>query len=220
MKLPSKISNECLVIIPSYNEKKNLPQLLRKINQKKYFILIVDDCSTDWSHLLVEKLCNKIIRNKKNLGVDASINQGFKFAIKNNFKYIITLDADGQHKPEYLDKIFKYLKSYDLVVTQRDKFPRLSEKVFSIYSKFFFNIDDLLSGMKGYSKRLFNEYKCYDTINSIGSELAIYALKNNYKFKILSIKVNSRDGASKLGGILKGNFKIFRALIKVLYLFK
>ena len=117
-----------------------------------------------------------------------AINRGFSFALK-KFKYIITIDADGQHDPRYLHKIQKYLKKkYDLVITQRKKFPRISEKIFSIYTNKYFNSPDLLSGMKGYSYNLAKKYGCYDTINSIGTELAAYAIVN--KFNHVTVKIN------------------------------
>lgn len=213
--------NKCLIIIPAFNEEKNLPKLLVQIDRKKYYVLVVDDGSSDKTLDVIKNKCDKIIRLKKNLGVDMALNKGFKYAIKKQFQYIITMDADGQHKTQYLNKIYDMLvKKNDLVITQRKSFPRFSEKIFSIYTKKKFKVFDLLSGMKGYSINLVNQYKCYDTINSIGSELSAYAISNKYKFKLLNIKVNNRKGESRLGGMIRGNYKILKALIKLIILLK
>lgn len=207
-----------IVIIPAFNEAKTLPKILKKISSK-FFKLVVDDCSTDNTFLASKNYCNKIIKLKKNSGVDMAINRGFSFALKKKFKYIITIDADGQHDPRYLHKIQKYLKKkYDLVITQRKRFPRFSEKIFSIYTNNYFNSPDLLSGMKGYSYNLAKKYGCYDTINSIGTELAAYAIVNKFNHVTIKINVKERKDTSRLGGILKGNFRILRALMNLHFL--
>jgi glycosyltransferase involved in cell wall biosynthesis len=203
---------DTIVIIPAYNEEKTLPILLKKIDSEVYK-LVVDDCSSDGTFQKTKNLCDKIIRLKNNSGVDNAINKGFEFALKNKFKYIITIDADGQHDPKYI-KIIKNLlrNNYDLVITQRNNFPRISEKIFSLYSAHRFNVPDLLSGMKGYGYQLAKKYGAYDTINSIGTELSAFGIVNNYKYKLLKIIVKDRKDTSRLGGILKGNFRIFKAL--------
>ena len=203
---------DTIIIIPAYNEEKTLPLLLKKI-ESKVFKLVVDDCSSDRTFLKTKNLCDKIIKLKNNSGVDNAINKGFEFALKNKFKYIITIDADGQHDPKYIKNIENLLrKNYDLVITQRNNFPRISEKIFSFYSTNKFNVPDLLSGMKGYSYKLAKKYGVYDTVNSIGTELSAFGIVNNYKYKLMKIIVKDRKDTSRLGGILKGNFRIFKAL--------
>lgn len=206
-----------IVIIPAYNEEKTLPKILRKIDSK-FFILVVDDCSSDDTYLKSKSLCDKIIRLKKNSGVDNAINIGFTFALKKKFKFIITIDADGQHNPKDINKIYFYLKKkYDLVVTERKNFPRISEKIFSIYTNHNYKLPDLLSGLKGFSYNLARKYGKYDSINSIGTELATYAIINKFKHISIKIKIKKRKDESRLGGIIKGNFRILKAL-KNLYL--
>ena len=206
-----------IIIIPAYNEEKTLPKILKKINSR-FFKLVIDDCSSDDTYLKSKNLCNKIIRLKKNSGVDSAINKGFAFALKKKFKYIITIDADGQHNPKDINKILFFLKKkYDLVVTERKNFPRISEKIFGIYTNYNYKLPDLLSGLKGFSYSLARKYGKYDSINSIGTELATYAINNKFKYISIKIKIKKRNDKSRLGGIIKGNFRILKAL-KNLYL--
>lgn len=207
-----------IIIIPAYNEEKTLPKILKEIDSK-LFKLVIDDGSTDKTFLVSKNYCDKIIRLKKNRGVDRAINKGFDYALKNKFKYIITIDADGQHNPNYIKRI-RYLlqKKYDLILTERKNFPRISEKIFSIYTNNNYKVRDLLSGMKGFSYNLAKKYGTYDTINSIGTELAVYGLSNKYKHISIKINVKERKDESRLGGILKGNFRIFKALKNLYFL--
>jgi glycosyltransferase involved in cell wall biosynthesis len=207
-----------IIIIPAYNEVNTLPKILKKISSN-FFKLVIDDCSSDNTYLKAKNLCDKIIRLKKNSGVDKAINAGFNFAIKNKFKYIITIDADGQHDPRYINQIETLLKkSYDLVITQRESFPRFSEKIFSIYTNYFYRTPDLLSGMKGFSYKLAKKYGCYDTINSIGTELAVYGIINRFRHTTIKIRIKNREDNSRLGGFLKGNLRILKALKNLYFL--
>ena len=69
------------VLIPSYNEIGNL----KKIIKKKYNFVIVDDCSSDGTNLLLKKKKIKFIRNYKNLGYEKSLIKGMKYIINNKF---------------------------------------------------------------------------------------------------------------------------------------
>ena len=74
-----------------------------------------------------------------------------------------------------------------------------------------------MSGLKGFSYSLARKYGKYDSINSIGTELATYAINNKFKYISIKIKIKKRNDKSRLGGVIKGNFRILKAL-KNLYL--
>lgn len=207
-----------LIIVPAYNEANTIGNLLKQIDNK-YDVLVVDDGSTDSTSDLSEKLGAKVIKSKKNNGVDYSINIGFEYAVKNDYKYVVTIDADGQHSVGDLEKIINVLKNQDcdLVISQRNNLPRISEKIFSMYTQFKYGIKDLLSGLKGYNIEVFKQYGTYRSFNSIGTELSVFTLKKGYRIKKIDINVNDRKDKPRLGGIFLGNFRIIVALIKLIF---
>ena len=74
-------------------------------------------------------------------------------------------------------------------------------------------MNDLLSGLKGYNLNTFKKYGCYDSFKSIGTELSFFSIfKYKASFKVIKIKVRKRVDNPRLGGILKANFKILKAL--------
>ena len=114
---------ELSVIIPIFNEEKNLEILLSEIyetlNNKFIFeIVAVDDCSTDSSLIILNKLSKesnlKIIRNFKNEGQSFSIYKGVKNSKYNN---ILTIDADLQNNPIDILELANYYfnSNYKLV---------------------------------------------------------------------------------------------------------
>ena len=103
--------NKNLLFIPTYNEKKNILPLINKIKKYVKFkndILFVDDNSIDGSKEIFNKLKEKnilIINRKKKLGIGSAHKAAIKFAYKNNYHYLISMDCDGTHNPINIPKL-------------------------------------------------------------------------------------------------------------------
>ncbi len=110
------------VIIPVYNEENSIKDVIERIpNHRKYEIVIVDDGSTDNSVSKVKEINRDniiILQHQKNLGYGAALITGFKNATGN---IIVTLDSDGQHKPEEIEKMMEPIlqNKADLVIGSR-----------------------------------------------------------------------------------------------------
>lgn len=201
-----------VVLIPSYNEGNKIINILQKL--KKYNTIVVDDGSTDKTHLRVNKLCTHFLRNKKNIGYQKSIEKGLKFAIKNSYDGVVTFDADGQLNTSYLKTFFKHLKKgYDLVIGIRNYVPRISEKIFNVYTSRKFDVKDILCGLKGYNLKTINKEVLDQDYNAC-SNIALDYIKNKKNIRKVSIKIKKRNGDSKFGNFFLGNIKIFKDLFK------
>ena len=116
-----------LIVIPTYNEKPNITILIKKLiklYKSKFQILIIDDNSPDCTSAEVLKLKKKykfikLKSREKKLGIGSAHKYGIRYAIKNNFKILITMDADGTHNPKYIKKFLSLIKKYDLITTTR-----------------------------------------------------------------------------------------------------
>jgi dolichol-phosphate mannosyltransferase len=105
---------DTLVIIPTYNEKENIENIIRTtFSQKKAFdILIVDDSAPDGTAQIVQKLQGEFpkslfleIRKEKN-GLGAAYIHGFKWALARDYEFIIEMDADFSHNPKDLVRLY------------------------------------------------------------------------------------------------------------------
>ena len=94
------------VIIPVYNEEKSIKDVINRIpNHRNYEIILIDDGSTDKSVLKIKEIERDniiLLQHQKNLGYGAALITGFKNATGN---IIVTLDSDGQHNPEEIEKM-------------------------------------------------------------------------------------------------------------------
>ncbi len=208
-----------VVIIPSYNEIETLPKIIKDILKKNIQVIVVDDNSIDNSIKVIKNLNIILLKNRERLGYEKSLNRAFRFAKKKKFKYLVTLDADGQHHTKDIDRIFKKLvrgRNF-LVIGERNKKQRIFEYLFSIYTNKFFNIKDPLSGLKGINLEKVGPNASNIPFNNSGTHILLQCIMKKLKIGTIRIKMKKRIGRSKYGNFLSSNYKIFYSLIYFIY---
>lgn len=103
-----------LVIIPTYNEKENIENIIRvTFDLGDYHILIIEDNSPDGTAEIVKKLIGEypdrlfIIERKGKLGLGTAYITGFKWALEHEYDYVFEMDADFSHDPHDLARLYK-----------------------------------------------------------------------------------------------------------------
>jgi len=104
-----------LVIIPTYNEKENVENIVRAVFQlpEKFHILIIEDGSPDGTAAIVKQLQKEftdrlfMVERKGKLGLGTAYIAGFKWALAHNYDYIFEMDADFSHNPTDLPKLYR-----------------------------------------------------------------------------------------------------------------
>lgn len=200
--------NDFCVVIPAFNEEKNLRKLLEEL--KKYVdkskIIIIDDGSKDNTKTIVESSGVYVIFNKRNMGKGESLRKGFDEAIKRGFLWIITMDADLQHQPSEINKFLEKAKNDDSDViigsrmdnTKNMPFQRiLSNKItsFLISIRIGQKIKDGQCGFRMINRRVIEKIPLCKNYFSLESELLLKAGLN--KFKIDSVEINTIYNDSK-----------------------
>ena len=227
-----------ILIIPTYNELRNVPIIYKKI--RKYNgnldILFIDDNSPDKTINEIKKIqkmdpkVKYILRKKKN-GIGSAHKTGIKWVVKKNYKICITMDADLTHDPKFIPKMIELSKRYHLVQTNRflDKKSLISWPLHRrILTKLRFILLYLLLGLKCDSSGAF---RCYN-FNKLNYKLLLFAKNNSYSFfwetiyiltkenckiKEISIMQKYRSiGSSKLkmSDWFNGLFYLFKVFIK------
>ncbi len=205
-----RIMKKVCVVIPTYNEKGNIENIIKtdlKVNPNIH-ILIVDDNSPDGTGKIVDKLIKDnvfdgklhIMHRKGKLGLGTAYIEGFKWAISNGFDIFISQDADFSHNPIYIKDMLKLVDAgNDLVIGSRyvkggsvvnwGFLRKLISKGGSLYSRILLltNIHDLTGGYNCYTKKSLETINL-DTIISNG-----YCFQIEMKFRNALAKLKIKE---------------------------
>ena len=212
------------IIIPIFNEKKNIVELLKNITLKvkklKFEIFLIDDDSTDGSQeLITNYIKNKddiylIKRRKKPRDLSLSCIDGFKRSKK---KFILVMDGDGQHDPKFINTMVRTISKNDLdiVVGSRELFSRkvqglnffrqISSKILILFINLLFGnkTNDPMSGFFIFKREIFLKNK--NKLFGKGYKILFDLITVDKKLKIKDIEINflKRDkGYSKMNSII------------------
>lgn len=113
-----------VVLIPVYNEEEHLAGLLSRLREVYHEdVLFVDDGSVDCSPALLRQLespSTRIIMQPENRGYGATLLRGFSEVITAGYDFVITMDSDGQHRPDWIPPFFEEIeKGWDVVSGSR-----------------------------------------------------------------------------------------------------
>ena len=213
-------SNKIAIIIPAYNEASSICRVINELNKvldNVAEIVVVNDCSTDKTSKNAKSTGVHVVDLAINHGYSRAIEQGFSFACQNlEAKYLITMDADGQHDPQSVKQVVKLIQTdcFDIVIGTRDRCARFSERLYATYYKFKFGINDPLCGLKAYRASIYMKYGRFETFDSIGTELLAWSLLNTFKIQQTRINIREREDESRFGSLFSANKRIFLSLIK------
>jgi len=207
---------QIMVIIPAYNELENLKELLKRIppevDNKKVGVLVIDDGSTDGTFETLRKTGYLCVKNKVKRGGGAALRSAYD--ILRNIQQIevcVTMDADGQHLPEEIEKLTKPIleNKYDLVIGSRILGEREKDNSFRFIGIYVFNaiirlllgirITDCSSGFRAFRTDLLDKVVLREDQYHT-SELIINTAKKGMRIGEVPVTILRRKyGTSKKG---------------------
>jgi dolichol-phosphate mannosyltransferase len=229
------IDKTALVIIPTYNEAANIKPLVTQILAQpiQMHIVIVDDNSPDGTGQIADGiagLCDRlfVIHRASKLGLGTAYKAGFNRALKEGYRYAVTMDADFSHNPSYLSGLISMMKEYDIAIGSRyvpgggSKGCAFSRVLLSISANTFarivlgFQVHDCTAGFRCYKNEVLRDIesqKLFSDGYSYLVEMITLCHRRGYKIgEIPIIFDNRRLGCSKISRkeILKSIYTIFR----------
>lgn len=156
--MPETQGNNCLVVIPAWNEAASIGQVVRSVRSACGLrVLVVDDGSSDGTGALARQAGAGVLRLSMNLGAWTAIQTGFRYALANSYETVITMDADGQHfaesLPLLLDALFN--SPHDVIIganpARATRCRQMSWSFFRLLTTI--DLEDFTSGLKAYNQR-------------------------------------------------------------------
>lgn len=227
------------VIIPTYNEKENIANLIDKILKlkiKNLHIVVVDDNSPDETWKIVEEISKDkknvhLLLRKAKRGRGYAGKEGFIYCLKNKGDIIIEMDADFSHNPNYIPLMLKEIKNHDVVLGSRrvKGAKEIGRGVIRMIITYFANlyikmmlgleVKDCNSGFRCFKRKVLekNAYKLKSKGPAIIQEILFKAHLKGFKIKEIPITfVNRKKGKSKLGikQLTMGYFMVLKLKIQ------
>ncbi|HMY59440.1 MAG TPA: polyprenol monophosphomannose synthase [Pseudomonadota bacterium] len=214
--------NEALIIIPTYNERDNLPTLCDQVMAAlpTADLLIVDDNSPDGTGQLADEMAKvnpriHVLHRSGKLGLGTAYIAGFRYALSKHYQYIFEMDADFSHDPVYLPALLAAAKDGAGVVIGSRRVPGggtenwgLSRQLISaggsLYARTILGLGvrDLTSGFKCFRREVLEAIDL-DAVRSNGYsfqiEMTYRAVRKGYSVaEVPIIFIDRRAGQSKM----------------------
>ena len=210
--------------IPAYNEEKNIASIIVKLKKISSEIIVCNDGSVDSTAEIAEKLGATVINHTKNLGYGSAMKSIFLKSKEIGSEVLITLDADGQHDVNDIEKILKPItdKKCDIVIGSR--FLEKSENIPN-YRKLGINIitkitnatmkdhlTDSQSGFRAYSNKVINEISPSESGMGVSTEILIKASNKNFRIGEVPITVSYQGDTSTHNPVSHGTSVLLSTL--------
>jgi glycosyltransferase involved in cell wall biosynthesis len=214
------------IVIPAMNESPSIAKVISALKSVAAWqeILVVDDGSSDDTALQAERAGARVLRHPYNKGNGAAVKTGLRQAAG---KYVLIIDADGQHQPTDAVRLVERLDEYDLVVGARSHDShagltrRLGNSILNALAGYLTgrNIPDLTSGFRTARRDHFVEF-LYLLPNgfSTPTTTTLAFLKAGYSVWFEPIQAARREGTSKIA-LGSDGVSFFLILLKVITIF-
>lgn len=116
--MPSKSTlNRILVIIPALNEAATVAEVVSKVRERNVGdVVVVDDGSSDGTAEIAAAAGALVLSAPLSQGAWGAMQMGIRYAVRRGYRGVVTMDADGQHEPAYLDALLRAAETADVVI--------------------------------------------------------------------------------------------------------
>lgn len=216
-----------LLIVPAYNEEENIVQVCSNLrnNYSQYDFIVVNDGSSDRTLELCHEHNFPVISLPVNLGLAGAFQTGMKYAYRKGYDCALQFDADGQHLPEFIDKMLIELeKDNDVVIGSR--FVEVKKPftlrmlgshliAFAMKVTTGYSIKDPTSGMRMFNRKILKE--CAEKIN-YGPEpdTIAYLIKKGRKVSEIQVVMNERIAGESYLNFTRSIMYMLRMMVSLI----
>lgn len=219
-----------LILIPAWNEEANLPGVLKSVAREAegFDVLVVDDGSDDATSRIAVENGAQAIRHPFNLGYGASLQTGYKYALRHGVELVVQMDADGQHRAEDVTRLCGPVLEdrLDLVIGSRFLEPTAYEfgairgtgrSLFGGIARYFgLRITDPTSGFQALNRRVLRLYSG-ESFPSDFPDVDVLLAAHRAGIRIGEVSVEMREAprTSTLHSGLRPIYYVYKMLLSI-----
>ena len=193
-----------LIIIPAYNEAENIERVVDNLEENYWYYdyVIINDGSSDDTRKICARKQYNMLDLPVNVGLSGAIKSGMRYANFYGYDYVVQLDGDGQHDPEYIESMLNEMKKTgcDIVIGSRFKNKRkpLTARMLgsilitgAIRLTTGKHIGDVTSGMRLFNKKMIKQFG-YNIHYSPEPDTLAYLLNCGVQIREVQVTMSER----------------------------
>ena len=220
---------KCLVIVPAYNEEESIVRVIENLKKHyaAYDYVVINDGSSDNTAELCRKMGYELIDLPVNLGLAGAFQTGLKYAYRKGYDYAIQFDADGQHRPEFIEAMLdKIQEGYDIVIGSRfvtEKKPHsmrmLGSNLISLATRITTGrkVKDPTSGMRMFNKKMIAEFALNLNYGPEPDTIS-YLLKQGATIAEVQVEMDERAAGESYLNLSRSVMYMLRMLMSILFI--
>jgi glycosyltransferase involved in cell wall biosynthesis len=186
--------------IPAYNEELTIAKVVLRARRHVDRVIVCDDGSSDMTAEIAEACGAEVIRHERNMGYGAAIGSLFRRAREVGADIMVTLDADGQHDPDYIPRLIEPLirGEADIVIGSRfltneasiPAYRRIGIRIINwVTGRGSSRISDTQSGLRAYSRKAIEAISPTETGMGVSTEILLKAEEMGLRIKEIPVKI-------------------------------
>ena len=223
--------NKVLLIIPAYNEEKNIEKVVDNIiqNYPQYDYIVINDGSQDSTRDVCREKGYQYLNLSINLGIGGAVQTGYRYAKDKGYPIAVQIDGDGQHDIAYLEKMLPILENgeADIVIGSRfiDKEGFQSSAArrtgIKILSMLIFlctgcKVKDVTSGFRAVNKQFIEVYARNYPIDYPEPEAIVSAVMHGGKIKEVPVIMREREMGTSSINMVKSVYYMIKVTLAIL----
>ncbi|SVB11525.1 uncharacterized protein METZ01_LOCUS164379, partial [marine metagenome] len=211
--------------IPAFNEEKNVGSMIVELLKFVDIVIVCNDGSNDNTGMIAKKMGAIVVNHERNLGYGAGIKSLFLKARELGVDVLVTLDADGQHRPEDVLTVLEPIKKHETDIVIGSRFLDQNQQQIPSYRKAGIKIitklanttldktiTDSQSGFRAYNSNVLSEIIPLEHGMGVSNEILIKANKKGFTISEVPIVVSYDGDTSTHNAVSHGASVIFSTL--------
>lgn len=224
------LNSKSLVIIPALNEERSIGKVIEEVRRQlpQADVLVVNDGSTDETGNISKGMGALVLEHTYNMGIGATMQTGFLYALNNNYDMAFQIDGDGQHNPEFLPSLMKPILEgrSNLVIGSRYLSPggfkstplrKLGIRFFTFLLWIFTRkrVTDPTSGFRAMDRKVIELFSADYPSDYPEVEALISAHKKGFIFQEVPVMMKHRQGGTSSIGALSALYYMVKVTFSI-----
>lgn len=218
--LPQAVRDATFVIVPAYNEGPALERVIRELRALIPNVIVVDDGSRDDTGAIARRCATYTLKHLINRGQGAAIQTGLDFALLRGAAYIITFDADGQHRVEDIPRLLQPILDGECDIAIGSRFlgeatnlptsRRIVLRAAVLFTRLVngVRLTDAHNGLRAFSRRAAEKIHIRQDRMAHASEIIDRIKETGFAFKEVPVQIRYTEYSMAKGQSARGAFRI------------